>query len=655
MILMALHHMRFLTVIYIHTIPFNQLLIIYLYRGADGTVIKDLDRGSPLKAHLDEDADEGYTDDFWYEGEEDKTFEEKELEKQAQEREETKTAANDNNVVDGGEKKDDSATGAADESSTEENKEKDSSEQTTTATEATQPQQPDAATPTTTTTTTTTTKPKKKIVPRVWESNAIAVMKIHDKDAHPDIEVTSNGKLIHKPNETNKTQKHSHKHMRKDHNKGYDEEEEDSSEDSEDDSEDSSDDEEEDPEGYDEKKATHLPLPNLGKLKPDEAVHTLLSSTSGLTTTLQKRMSKMFESATSHSCRVKIAEHMALFVNGLAEETKFPFEDFYYPNTCEAIPRYSDWENLPPGTNLQDIQYRTYQPSRLDVPVGTYIDNVEELQLVYVILTHDQPEAAIRLIESVYVPGVTKYVIHVDGKEKADPTYHRLVEYAKELNAKASAENGDEQEIMRIVPNSKRVRVNWGGFTMVQATLHALHTLFGLDYYHAHPGVEGGDDPNNPHAFTFHKLVHLASTTYPLASNTEIRDTFASYPLDANFLHIILRPNNPTPSVWNYFVECDDALHRIYRIPALNADRGNGVDIYTSSQWFIISHEFAWYLAKPPKESFVEYYLEYIEHVVVADEAFFGTVIRNTHFCSTLHNDNFLHLQFDVSESCWPK
>ena len=119
--------------------------------------------------------------------------------------------------------------------------------------------------------------------------------------------------------------------------------------------------------------------------------------------------------------------------------------------------------------------------------------------------------------------------------------------------------------------------------------------------------------------------------------------------LDANFLHVILRPNNPTPSVWNYFVECDDALHRIYRLPALNFDRGNGVDIYTSSQWFVISREFAWYLAKPLEGSFVEKYLGYAKHVVVADEAFFGTVIRNTHFCATLHNDNFLHLQFDVS------
>ena len=393
---------------------------------------------------------------------------------------------------------------------------------------------------------------------------------------------------------------------------------------------------------------TYLTMPDLATLQPDEAAHEILSSVSGIPSGLHKRLTTMYKKATSHECRVMIAEHMALFVNGLAEETKFPFEDFYFPNTCTAMTRYADWENLPVGVTAQKIQYVEYQPPKDSVPIGTYLENVDELQLLYVILTHDQPEATIRLIESVNVPGKTKYVIHVDGKEKADETYERLVEYAKEMNAKPWV----KEEYIRIVPYKNRVRVNWGGYSMVEATLIALRTVFGLDYYDEHPEEEDGrDDNNNPHAFTFHKLVHLASTTYPLASNTEIRDTLSSYPLDANMLHIILRPNNPTPSVWNYFVECDDALHRIYRIPSLNKDRGHGIDIYTSSQWFIISRDFAWYLASPPKDSFVEYYLKYVKHVVVADESFFGTVVRNTHFCATLHNHNFLHLQFDRWEN----
>jgi hypothetical protein len=74
-------------------------------------------------------------------------------------------------------------------------------------------------------------------------------------------------------------------------------------------------------------------------------------------------------------------------------------------------------------------------------------------------------------------------------------------------------------------------------------------------------------------------------------------------------------------------------------------------DLYTASQWFIISKEFASYLANPEPGSFLHQFLDYIPHAVVADEHFFGTVLRNTHFCHKHHNWNFLHLQFDLWEN----
>ena len=562
----------------------------------------------------------GWDDDQWYEDDADIPYEEKALKEKEQ---------GNNNKASKLKKKEDTAGAAAaaqeaskqtDEKGTEkkwwEHLKKDKEEEEDSEDEEEEDSEDEDEEVTAASTTAAKRKPK-KFAPRTWESNANAVMKIIDADANPDIQVTWDGKIL-KEGETDQ------------------EEEEEDSEDE--------DDEEDDEEDTN----TYLPLPNMANLSPEEATNHLLSPDLGIPFKLKSRMVQMFEKATSHECRTKIAEHMALFINGFAEETKFPFEDFHYPNTCKDMKRYPDWDNLPEGVNVHDIQYRTYQPKKETVPEGTYIDTVEELQLLYVILTHDQPEATIRLMESVYVPKVTKFVIHVDGKEKADSTYERLLGYANEKN-NMDDNDMEDGEYIRLVPREKCVRVNWGGYSMVEASLMALRTTFGLDYYDQHTDVEGGDAHDNPHAFSFHKLVHIASTTYPLASNTEIRDTLASYPLDANFLHVILRPNNPTPSVWNYFVECDDALHRIYRLPALNYDRGNGVDIYTSSQWFIVSREFAWYLASPPKASFVESYLEYIQHVVVADEAFFGSVIRNTHFCATLHNDNFLHLQFDVS------
>jgi hypothetical protein len=117
-------------------------------------------------------------------------------------------------------------------------------------------------------------------------------------------------------------------------------------------------------------------------------------------------------------------------------------------------------------------------------------------------------------------------------------------------------------------------------------------------------------------------------------------------------MYLVMKPLSPPPHSFHYYVECDDAVHRIYRLPPLNEATHNA-ELYASSQWFIISRDFAEYLARGDQEpgSFVYEYMQYAEHVVVSDEIFFGTVLRNTRFCTTHHNDNFLHLQFDRWES----
>jgi len=40
----------------------------------------------------------------------------------------------------------------------------------------------------------------------------------------------------------------------------------------------------------------------------------------------------------------------------------------------------------------------------------------------------------------------------------------------------------------------------------------------------------------------------------------------------------------PGKDAWHYFVECDDAVHRIYRLPPLNEYNFGGIDMYTASQ-----------------------------------------------------------------------
>lgn len=104
----------------------------------------------------------------------------------------------------------------------------------------------------------------------------------------------------------------------------------------------------------------------------------------------------------------------------------------------------------------------------------------------------------------------------------------------------------------------------------------------------------------------------------------------------------------------NYFVECDDQLHRIFHLP-VPTHSTHGFDMFETSQWWIISRDFAHYLAAAEPDTFVHQFLPYIQHVVVADENFFGTVLRNTEFCLTHVNRNYLHMEFDRWESDVPQ
>lgn len=325
---------------------------------------------------------------------------------------------------------------------------------------------------------------------------------------------------------------------------------------------------------------------------------------------VDRRLHRLFEKTKTAECRRKIAEHYGYFTKAFGLEKPFPFSEMeHFNNTCEDEHPW-DFNNLPEGVHMGIVQNRTYQPPRT---ASEYISS-HEVVLCYGILAHDSAPATIRLIEAVDEP-TTIFIVHVDAKY--EDTHEALKQYAA------------TRPKIKVLDHPYRVRVNWGGFSMVNATMQLFHFADQLDFTH---------------------FVHIASTAYPIASNRRIRNTLASYPKDANFMHVILRPARPHPSIWNYYIECDDRLHRIYRLTPLTKETHNA-EVYTTSQWFIISRDFVRYFANPEPGSFLAQYLEYVEHVVVADESFFGTVLRHTPFCNKHHNWNFLHLHFDEWEN----
>ena len=270
---------------------------------------------------------------------------------------------------------------------------------------------------------------------------------------------------------------------------------------------------------------------------PRDVASTVVSE---ITDGLHTRISSLFENAVTPECRAMIGEHYGHFVKALALEESMPFADIKFNSTCENDVEY-DFDNLPPGVHMGTIQARTYQPPRNETE---YIES-NQVVICYGILAHDSAASTIRLIEAVDEE-TTMFVVHVDAKYEY--THAALKKYA-----------ANKPRIF-VLDHPYRVRVNWGGFSMVNATLQLLHFADRMVFTH---------------------FIHMAATAYPIASNRRIRNTLASYPKDANFLHVILKPAVPAPTIWNYFVECDDQLHRIYRMPLIRKVT-HGADLYVS-------------------------------------------------------------------------
>jgi hypothetical protein len=203
------------------------------------------------------------------------------------------------------------------------------------------------------------------------------------------------------------------------------------------------------------------------------------NAVSQLTSDLHPRITSLFEKATTPECRAMIVEHFGYFLKAFATEKPLPFSDTKFSNTCEDEEEY-DFDNLPPGIHLGIIQNRTYQPPRNETE---YIDP-SEIVVLYGILAHDSAPATIRLIEAVDEP-TTQFVVHVDAKYEYEETHQALKEYASKRSR------------VVIVDHPNRVRVNWGGFSMVNATLQILKYADQIDFTH---------------------FIHMAATAYPIAS-----------------------------------------------------------------------------------------------------------------------------------------
>ncbi|CBN74781.1 Xylosyltransferase, family GT14 [Ectocarpus siliculosus] len=299
------------------------------------------------------------------------------------------------------------------------------------------------------------------------------------------------------------------------------------------------------------------------------------------------RLESLLRGARTEECREEIVTAYQRYMGAQALERSLPFEGEKFSPQC-ADPN-----------------------KRPDMPETGLIDP-EEVRLVYVILAHDEPAQIVRLVDALDdTPGRdrTWFVIHIDAK-------------ADDVQQEIKKVFIDRPNV--IIMEEDRLDVAWGGFNVVQASLNAVSLALERE-------------------IPFHWLWILSGTTYPIVSNDAIRGKLSSHHPESIFMEVKPSVHKPASTTWHYFVECDSALHRIGRnlIP-------RGLDMYVGSQWLAMPPSVARWLMEDT--GLVPKYREYAKHIVVADENFLPTVIKNSPFCGNLVSSNLVHVQFDKYE-----
>jgi hypothetical protein len=219
----------------------------------------------------------------------------------------------------------------------------------------------------------------------------------------------------------------------------------------------------------------------------------------------------------------------------------------------------------------------------------------------YLILAHNQPRHLAKLLFALDAPE-TAFFIHIDAK--ADETIFRTLA-------------GARPNTVFLAP---RYVVNWGGFSLVQATLALLYKAF-----QATP--------------PFDRFCLLSGADFPIAHKSRILAAFDS---DAEFLRVDrkLGPLEDNPQSQNvgyyWFMDSMDPVERDQsgRIPRPAPD---SIPLFHGSQW--------WALTRPCAEYILRYvsdnpeYLAFFHHARCSDEIVFHSIIKHSPFAARISHD----------------
>lgn len=240
-------------------------------------------------------------------------------------------------------------------------------------------------------------------------------------------------------------------------------------------------------------------------------------------------------------------------------------------------------------------------------------------KIAFLIAAHSDPPHLQRLVDA--LDANADFFIHIDKKQPIAPFTERI-----------------NKPNVVFLTDSDRIKVYWGGFSQVRATLNLLKACIAA---------------SDRHQVTYTKIVFLSGADYPIKSDDYIHRFFEEHP-DTNFIRgmNITRANT---AKYNYCVRnylffnfqlrspvltrvarkfLNVTVNRFARKPNYIATKqGNRMDIFHGSSWWALNSDVARYILAQADQQ--DEACRYFKLTLASDEKFFHTLFFNSAYAAS--------------------
>lgn len=241
------------------------------------------------------------------------------------------------------------------------------------------------------------------------------------------------------------------------------------------------------------------------------------------------------------------------------------------------------------------------------------------MKCAYLILAHKDPQQLARLLSMICVEGNSIY-LHIDSKSDIASFREQLAPY---------------KSFITLTPN--RISVNWGGFSIIKATLALIHTYHSsgekADYVHL---ISGQDLPLLPDP-EIKKFFELNSSSNFIEWHPIPYKGWINGGKDRLCYKWLMDEENQEKV--DLLIDFQRRFHILFDLPS-------DITPFGGSQWWSLTHSCVEYLSKrcTPSDSLYQFF----KYTFVPDELYFHTILLNSDWKKSITNNNYRFIDWDT-------